>query len=358
MFFYYYTTFQYSTIKDKHLGLFYYAGIIAVAFYAVLTIFINKGYLLLDKSPQGSVTLISDSLNPHISVSKEDNYCCENNSCKIKCFLIDGKELAWPLNTDSVTISTFFKERQQSISPDLEVSEDAEEKQYFSKNPESVEIKIEHSVHSHSMSITGTQRTLQGSLRAYNGTVIKQFDSYDRADRLSLYDLIEASGLGSLNEISDSPNGNNKPFRRKGCVLIVTIFYTNTFSYIGTSPLIYTYSVERVPFMPHRAEEIIPINTLPLDPELRYSTLNHRLLRKRYGVHIKILQGGEIGKFSILQLLQCLATSVGLVSLVSVIGDFIALYLLPNSTLYKEKIYGMHEILDHNRDDETTKKCS
>ena len=346
MFFSYYTTFQYSTIKDRNLGLYYYTGILAVVFYSVVTIFINKGYLHIDHSPQGSVTLISDSLDQNITLHSDTSYCCQNASCKIKCFLIDGKELAWPLNTDSVTISTFFKEREQSISPDLEVTVSTGEKQYFSKNPEAVDIKVEHSVHSRSISIAGTQRTLQGTLKAYNGTVLKVFNSYDKADRLSLHDLILASDIGSLDKISDSPNGNNKSFRRKGCVLVVTIFYQNTLSILGTSLLTYTYTVKRVPLMPHRVEETIPINLLPLDPERRYSTQIHRLLRKRYGVHIKFLQGGEIGKFSFLQLLQCLATSVGLVSLVSGLGDVIALNLIPNSKIYKDRIYGMNDILD------------
>lgn len=243
MFFLYYTTFKYSTIKDKYLGVYYYAGIASVVLYSILTIFINKGYLQIDHAPHGSVTLISDSVDTNVSISSS-HYCCKGTSCKVKCFLIDGKELAWPLDKDSVTISSFFKERYQTIHPGLKITESSQETQYYSEKPEAMDIKVEHSVHSRKFTITGTQRTMQGQLLAQNGTVIKNFISYERADRLSLMDIIQASGLGSLDEISDSPNGNNKAFRRKGCLMIVNIFYQNMLSSMfGTTPLSYTYTV-------------------------------------------------------------------------------------------------------------------
>ncbi|XP_063677400.1 P2X receptor A-like isoform X2 [Bolinopsis microptera] len=362
MFFLYYTTFKYSTIKDKYLGIYYYCGIAAVIIYSILTIFINKGYLQIDHSPHGAVTLISDSIDNNLTLPNSDHYCCEGPDCEVKCFLIDGKELAWPLDKDSVTISSFFKERYQTILPGLKITESSEEAQYFAKKPEAMDIKVEHSVHSRKSTKTGTQRTMRGTLMSHNGSLIKEFNSYERADRLSLKDIIDASGMGSLDDISDSPNGNNKSFRRKGCLMLVTIFYHNILSsMLGTTPLSYTYTVERVPYTPHRVEEIIPMVTpsywnskVPLNSvtaEERYTNPQHRLLRKRYGVHIKFVQSGAIGRFSLSHLLQCLATSMSLITLITTVGDIIALYLLPQSKYYREVIYGMHEddIVDHTQ---------
>nr|ADV31315.1 P2X receptor [Pleurobrachia bachei] len=156
-----------------------------------------------------------------------------------------------------------------------------------------------------------------------------------------------ASGLGSLDDTSDSPNGNGKSFRRKGCLLIVTLFYENTLStWWGTTPLRYRYTVERVPYTPYRVEEVIPMvtpsllfsSTVPLNTATahdRYTNVQHRLLRKRYGVHLKFVQGGSLGVFSITCLLQCLATSMSLITLITTVGDIIALYLLPQSGFYR-----------------------
>ena len=279
------------------------------------------------------------------------HYCCEGKKCAVKCFMIDGKELAWPLDKDSVTVATFFKERKQILLPDSYDVVNEEETQYYAKTPEAMDIKVEHSVFSHLLGITGTQRTMTGVLK-FKNLAQKKFSSY-KADRLLLHDVITASGMGSLDAPSDSPNANNKAFRRKGCLLLVQIYYTNfEHAWFGTTDIKYTYTVQRVPFTPYRSEEIIPLLYQNKTPYERYSEPQRRLLKKRYGVHVKFIQSGKIGSFSFFCLIQCLATSMSLVTLITTVGDLIALYLLPESAHYREIIYGLgdHEILDAKKE--------
>ena len=351
-----YTTYKYCSIKSHVLGLYYYLGILAVVIYTIVTLFVNKGYLKLDTSPQGSITLISDSLDTNLRLPV-DHYCCQGKNCSVDCFLIDGKELAWPMDKDSVTISSFFKERKQTLrnAGDGAILENGEETKYFSKNPEAIDIKVEHSIHSYALQLTGTQRTMQGELVGRNSETIKRFDSLERADRVSLNDLIIASGMQSLDETSDSPNGNNRSFRRKGCLLVVTIVYNNIPQDIlrPSSPLSYTYHVTRVPFTPYRVEETIHNEDyLQQNPSTRYGTPQSRLLRKRYGVHVKFTQSGRLGTFSLVDLLQCIATSISLLALVTTLGDIVALYLLPQSQYYRNVIYGMRDedLVDHKNE--------
>ena len=46
---------------------------------------------------------------------------------------------------------------------------------------------------------------------------------------------MEASGIGSLDEVTDAVDGRGRTYRQRGCILRVVIFYQNWYStWIGT----------------------------------------------------------------------------------------------------------------------------
>ena len=53
-----YITYKYVVIKDKRLGVAYYSVFALIALYTLVQIFINKGYLRFDNSPQGTMRII------------------------------------------------------------------------------------------------------------------------------------------------------------------------------------------------------------------------------------------------------------------------------------------------------------
>ncbi len=86
--------------------------------------------------------------------------------------------------------------------------------------------------------LAASHRQLRGYLMDSEGRVLRAISSGakgGKADRLTLDDLLKASGLESLDETSDVLDARGRTFRQRGCILRVTVFYQNWMdAWVGT----------------------------------------------------------------------------------------------------------------------------
>lgn len=77
--------------------------------------------------------------------------------------------------------------------------------------------------------------------------------------------------------------------------------------------------------------------------------VEHRDLIKVYGVHILFLTAGEGRRFSAAVLFTNIGAGLGLLTLATVMADFVALYFLPKRRLYEREKY---ELVNEGEDDD------
>ncbi|XP_074638641.1 P2X receptor E-like isoform X1 [Acropora palmata] len=378
MSFFHYITYKLVIIRDRRIGFIYYTIAVAIVLYTLAEIFLKKGYLELDTSPEATLRFV-------LSDPKEDNggnesgqipsfenltYCCNRDvepskSCT-PCQFLDAQELSWPVESHTISLTTFAKDRWQmrntsfsSMSNPTQF-ETIKESLYFTARPESMLVKIEHAVLATKLFSGGTdlaasQRKMKGYLIGHDGKVLRSLSADEnmnprgRADRLPIQEILNAAGVASLDEVSDALNAKGKPFRRHGIVLHVTIHYQNTDSTIlGTGDITYSYHVRRIPYADYRVNQLMPVRSereFAADSNHRAHQEN-RLFRKRYGIKIEFHQSGRLGHFSFPALLMHLVSGVGLLTLTATIVDILTLYILPDRFRYRRFVYEESPVLE------------
>ncbi|XP_046864902.1 P2X receptor A-like isoform X2 [Xenia sp. Carnegie-2017] len=298
---FHYATYKYVTIRDSRLGIGYYITAIIIISLTMAEIFINKGYLEFDSYPIGSLRIMLS--DPKIDAFNYEplSKCCIKGSlidnCTMQCRYLDAQELSWPIQSRTLSVMTFCKERwqsnqQSSIRPEefLTLRED----KFYTLKPEEYVVKVEHTIiatkfhGNHDLKIAGSQRSMKGWLYDANGSRIREMN--DGADKLTISELFSAGGVNSLEQVSDALNANGKTYRRHGLVLHVAIKYTNTYdTWFGTGAIQYGYHVSRIPFADYRVNELTPIVQ-----GMNSSEAKSRILRKRYGIKIEFIQAGML----------------------------------------------------------------
>jgi len=257
-------------------------------------------------------------------------------------------------------LTTFAKDRWQikniskSTTGKLHQFETVREKMYFTVQPESMVIKIEHAVLATKFlrgkevkDLAASQRNMRGYLHSHDGTILKSLSSNENsaligmADKLTIQEILKAAGVTSLDEPSDALNAKGKPFRRHGIVLHMAITYQNSEStFLGTGDIEYSYHVRRIPYADYRVNEVIPVFSSEDFAHSNHEALQeNRLFRKRYGIKIEFHQSGKLGHFSLPALLLHLVSGVGLLTLTATIVDILVLYILPDKLRYRRFVY-------------------
>lgn len=185
-------------------------------------------------------SLVDESFDP-----ESLPYCQEGARHNITCRYVDPNELAWPAEGRAVTLTTFAKDRIQRMENITNSPRDnyelVEEIQYFTQGPEYVVLKVDHSVAASMFTdsrgrerLAASKRKMLGYLMSSEG-VKKQISVPGKPDKLPVQWLLEAAGVKSLDETSDSVNAKGQPYRKRGCVLRVSIFYQNWYdTWFGT----------------------------------------------------------------------------------------------------------------------------
>lgn len=122
-------------------------------------------------------------------------------------------------------------------------------------------------------------------------------------------------------------NGKQSPIRKRGCIILLKISYANTNGYGVTDPF-YTTSLEYMPDADYKIIEPLPTKVEDM-----------RILRKRFGIQIKIVQTGKIARVSIANILLNIASGLSLLGLATKVVEYIALYCLPKKEEYSDMLY-------------------
>ncbi|CAH3136935.1 unnamed protein product [Porites lobata] len=381
MSFLHYITFKLVVIRDKRIGSIYYTLAAVIVLYTLAEIFLKKGYLEFDTSPEATMRfLLSDPKEDVASNSEQTSqmsnlsYCCtkgEPTKMCTPCQVLDARELLWPVESRTISLTTFAKDRWQTRNTSLDIISEfktVREKMYFTAQPESMMIKIEHAVLATKFSggkkgnsLAASQRNMKGFLYGLNGTILRRQSNYlsnedngprGRADKFTVREILHAAGVESLDEPSDALNAKGKPFRRHGIVLRVAINYQNSdSSFLGTGDITYSYHVRRIPFADYRVNEVIPVlSEKDFTDSSQMGRQENRLFRKRYGIKIEFHQTGRLGHFSLSSLLLRLASGVGLLTLTATVVDILALYILPDKVRYRKYVYEESPILEMKKE--------
>ena len=346
-----YTTYKYVTVRDKRLGVTYYIFALLILAYLLQDIFIDKGYLKIDTNPHGTLRILVKDPNNEAPVS-ELPYCPEfNGNIPTKfvynrtypCVDYDAQELSWPIEAHSVNIMTFGKDNWQERRRGDKGTynfETINEKQYFTRNPESTILKLDHSILSSVFTgslLGGSHRNMVGFLINQNGKVIRTISDPEKPDKLNVSELLKAAGINTLDEKSDSLSGDGESYRMRGLILKVSIYYTNYEHYwFGTGQIHYTYKIQHVPLVDYQTKQLIPIMKERSSEEIETAIFhtNKRLLRKRYSLKLIFEQEGSLGKTSLNALIYQLIAGTSLLTLLATVIDLVALNLVPTYSRY------------------------
>ena len=173
------------------------------------------------------------------------SYCTSNHSItnNISCYYETPHELNWPVESRSLSILTFAKDKLQaslSLSPDSDEFEGVNETQYFTLGPEHVLVKVDHAVVASRFGsgrgqLAASKRQMIGYLLDSRGALIRKLSVPGKPDKITLQELLEAGGMSGLDEPSDALNAKGQSIRQRGVVIIVSIYYQNWFNtWFGT----------------------------------------------------------------------------------------------------------------------------
>jgi len=139
----------------------------------------------------------------------------------------------------------------------------------------------------------------------------------------------------TLEHISDVEwKGGSQTLRESGLIASVDIGYNNIRCKLGNPacafgavPISYRYRCARVPKAYHSEIELIPVNS------------THRKRIVKYGIYLKFMQTGRLGRFSFSVLMLNIAQGLGMMTMAICFLDFVALYLVRHARYYMKKKY-------------------
>eukprot|EP00800_Vazella_pourtalesii_P010017 TRINITY_DN25165_c0_g1_i1.p1 TRINITY_DN25165_c0_g1~~TRINITY_DN25165_c0_g1_i1.p1 ORF type:complete len:410 (+),score=65.43 TRINITY_DN25165_c0_g1_i1:48-1232(+) len=348
-----YTTYKYVTVRDKKLGITYYIFAFLILAYLLQDIFIDKGYLKIDTNPHGTLRILVKDPSNEAPIA-DLPYCPEFNgeTTAVKfqynrtdpCIDYDAQELSWPPEAHSVNIMTYGKDNWQERKRSNKGTYNFEtltEKQYFTRNPETTILKVDHSIISSVFSgktlLGGSHRTMVGFLVDKDGNVMRKVTESEKPDKLKVSELLKAAGIDTLDQESDSLSGEGESFRMRGLILKVSIYYTNhEHKWFGTGQIHYTYRIQHIPLVDYQTKQLIPIMKEKSSEELETEIFhtNKRLLRKRYSLRLIFEQEGSLGRTSLNALVYQLIAGTSLLTLLATVIDVVALNLIPTYSRY------------------------
>lgn len=165
--------------------------------------------------------------------SSDLTYCRNGKVENISCYYETPQELNWPIENHAVSILTFAKDKLQvavSDSPQHDDYRQVSETRYFTLGPENVTIKVDHAVMASGGTLAASKRQMRGFLMSADGRVLRELSVPGKPDKVTLYELLTAGGVVSLDDLSDAISAKGQTFRQRGIVLQVLIYYQNWYN--------------------------------------------------------------------------------------------------------------------------------
>lgn len=341
-----YNTFKTVRIQDKRLGLLHYGFLFFVILYIlVYTLLIEKKYLLTD-TPQGSfrVTLRRPSEPTPLG---DLPYCSQTapsyrNFTNYPCYYYDEELVVFPVTEQSAMLAaTRITETYKNLTcnwDDPTCTYDEYERQFafYIADLERFTLMIDHAIYATNLDIQRNAQQMKGEILGLDGEPLiyespNQVGIPGELDIMEMKLLFEAAGLQDLDfdcEVDGTDYDDPKTCRFTGIVLLVIIDYSNTFSF-NTGDIRYKISVRQVQKTQFKSEQQIFYDDFP----------NSLLEWNRHGVRLLFKMTGTVGTFDFQTLLINIIAGAALVSFAAIAVDVMAIYLLPQSSSYRQYMY-------------------
>jgi hypothetical protein len=333
-------------IYDLYLVFIYYSAVLACLVYTVaVTLIRHHGYLTYD-DVDGSLKVLL--VNPAAGFKDvlQRPYCSGGTT---SCRIWDEHDVRYP-NTDTKTVllTSMVRTCEQfmvcsgnssicdEISPYSNRDCSTNGTSFFVAGLENFTLEINHTVQAPELYAETRNAAFRSEGAKMAGKVIKHNKGGDKivlrdiplgeADRFSVLDMLQFAGLQEGLE-SRLLASQHSTIRTTGCVIFVTLRYSNIEG-LSTGQIKYEYEF---------SEGIGP-ETMYI-PRHYSSSEAVRVLELRNGIKLVFQQQGQLGKFSVNIFLLTFVTGLGLLSVAQTATDAIAVYILPQRTLYRAAKY-------------------
>lgn len=340
-----YQTSKIVIIKDRWLGLLRLAMVLVIILYIVVYVmYMHQGYLMYEV-PVG--ILYTSLLKPNSTINTTTlDYCnqfvgpmYQKKLDSLDCVIWDEADVLYPVDeTEAMLITTRISTTPQVRNCEMYAPtcsmpwKSGNKTSAYIAGIETFTIMVKHSFQARQFfQDTGDSRyskssvQMSGTLKNYQGQLVRHFEN-GQADVLSIQDILDASGT-SLSNITDGASSGSS-MRNSGIIILIGISYENT---VLDSPT-YTYQVSRVPKNEYKVVQITDDGS------------DARIYDDRHGIKIIFVQSGRIGKFDLQTALMQLVTSLGLLSISTLVVDNIMLLLMPLRAWYNK--YKFQETVD------------
>eukprot|EP01129_Flabellula_baltica_P013638 TRINITY_DN6372_c0_g1_i1.p1 TRINITY_DN6372_c0_g1~~TRINITY_DN6372_c0_g1_i1.p1 ORF type:complete len:351 (-),score=80.86 TRINITY_DN6372_c0_g1_i1:2100-3107(-) len=319
----YYDSPKYASIKDKKLGYTYYSLLFLVFVYVFLQLGYYSEYFEYDPII-GTMRSKLDWNEKKVDVNQFNTSYCEEN----RCVRFEPHQLVYPNGLpDSIFVATKIIDEYETKSCfDCPLKEESVE--YYTENPEAYYVKLKHSFVAPKFYEENPSDYYSKSNFGMKGKFLEEVGTQKPSDILVVGDILKSAGI----DLAESWNYSGKvlPIRDRGCVILITIKYRNTYEgllYSFTGEPYYDITTSYIPETDYKVIEFIDFNNGTL------------LNRKRHGVQLRFIQTGQIARFSFTVMLMHISSGVGLIAIVSTFVEFLALYLHPQSEIYNDILY-------------------
>lgn len=362
-----YNTIKYVRVVDRRLGLLRLFLMLGIIFYIVgFVLIMNRGYMKWE-TPVGSVQYSLQPQPNQIFDATSTPYCQNYTGTSTeysvdhrrRCKAVSGAEAVFPTDaTNSMLVATRVKEYQVVENQNCSAlwkaqgscggqdhpisSRTGARETYFFAGVEEYTILLQHSMQApllfqktRDSTYSKSSNQMTGQLIRTDGSVLIDFG--DSADIITVGQFLEAAEV-SLAAPSTNTFANGEPVRTEGITVVVTIDYSN-FDDIDNP--VYRYYATAIAGSNAKSTQVFDADG------------NTRTVHDRHGVRFVFAQTGRIGAFDIQTTLIQLVTSLGLISVATILVDLIMLKLLPHKKKYGEYKYEVTQDFSDIRDAET-----
>ena len=355
--FFSYQTSKIVIIKDRYLGILRSLMVLGILLYVIVyVIFLSSGYLKFEV-PIG-ILYTSLQKPPALDIVAQTLPYCAQYTGTIPtmdprvCLAWDEFDDLFPVDqSDAMLMSTRIQMTPQQRQCDLLATTcvtpwvtNGNVSEFYVADIESFTILVKHAFQARDFfQQTGDSRYSRSSLQMdgyfadYQGNIVFSFPN-GKPDIFSVEQVLSAAGV-MLDEPTDVP-GESGSMRHSGIIILILIVYENS---VLDSPTCMnfeliliksdTYYVSRVPNNEYKVIEVLE----NANQSLR-TTLN------RHGIKIIFQQSGKIGMFDIQTTLLALVTSLGLLTVSTLIVDSIMVMVMPLRRWYQK--YKYQETID------------
>ena len=357
-------------IKDRFLGFLRISLLIAIFVYLIFTIFIDKGYLIIEQ-PTGT-TRMTMRLNPDNVFANSNLSYCTNPPTGIpkpyfkgnvhECLYVNQDVINVPSLGDQFFIPTRLKKSVVeykcnltdavcSLNNKADITTEKSKDLWFIAGVEEGTIYLGHTVEGKGeVAVARDLTEMIGVMKDCSGKVVKRFPKKDPNQPLDedlvknriirVGDLLKWArpgmhspcGNGIQLDVRARPDEVNhtESLRYEGLVLHILIDYDNT------QETSFDYESNTVEYT------ITVVAITKTDP--KYLTVkdlggNQKEINNRHGIHIIVVQTGKLGNFSWKVLVVSFTAGLGLMAIATTLTSMLAVFVMPLKADYKKVMY-------------------